>query len=233
MKKLTMYVIATLLAVSTTAVAQTENSIMDNGWQSMSVQWNPSSFSPEKGDSQSFTGLSLQYSKAFSVSRTTPFYIEVGVGLQYSFYSEDVYDDYYDYDDYWVKAKAGYYDYDDDYSAEQNFSMFSLKVPVSIVYKWDIPNSKVSLLPYAGLTVRYNISGNIKYEYGDNSNDLNVFKKSDMGKAWNRLQLGWQLGVNARFSNTFYAGLAYGEDFSEISTKTKINTTTITLGWCF
>lgn len=97
----------------------------------------------------------------------------------------------------------------------------------------------MSLLPYAGLTFRYNISGQRKYEFDDSYRDedekLNIFDDEDMGKegVYKRFQIGWQIGLNARFNDKFFIGVGYGSDFSEICKKAKIHTTSISLGVCF
>lgn len=177
------------------------------GWSSVYVQWNPSTFVPKKGDDQSFTGLTFGYSKAVGISETSPLFIEFGAGLQYSFKSESGRD--------W----------------EEKFRMFSVKVPVSLVYDWQLPNSSVSIRPFAGLTLRGNISGKEIEEDDEYKSEYDLFDKKDMDEyTFNRLQIGWQIGANVDFSNKFYLGLSYGSDFSEICKNVKINTTSITLG---
>lgn len=182
---------------------------MPTGWSSVYAQWNPSTFVPKKGDDQSFTGLTLGYNKAIGISETTPLFVEIGAALQYSFESE---------------SGRGW---------EERLDMFSAKVPVSLVYDWQLPNSNVSIRPYAGLTLRGNISGKITEEDLDEDEkyDYSVFDKKEMeGNPWKRLQIGWQIGANVAFNNKFYLGLSYGADFSEISKNVKIHTTSITAG---
>ncbi len=53
------------------------------------------------------------------------------------------------------------------------------------------------------------------------------------GKAWKRLQIGWQIGLKARFGQNFMAGVSYGSDFSEIAYKSTIQTTSLTIGYTF
>ena len=53
------------------------------------------------------------------------------------------------------------------------------------------------------------------------------------GKAWNRLQVGWQIGLKARLGSSFLVGLSYGNDMSEIAKKTTISTTSLTVGFAF
>lgn len=246
MKKIKLFVAAAILAVSTTTSAQFMNTaknssastVSTEGWGTFYVQWNPSSISVDaKGaDDQSFTGLSVGYNQAFGIAKNTPLFLEVGAALQYSFYKEDGDVIVYEYDEYEDEI---YYDIVD---GEEKFNMFSVKVPVNLLYKFQIPNSSVALVPFAGATLRYNLSGKRKVsateeEFEDVEDaEYDLFDKKDMGSkdaTWKRFQLGWQVGVNAHFGENFLLGVSYGSDFSEICKKTKIKTTSITLGYRF
>ena len=234
MKSLKIFVTSLLLATGLCASAQSKTT-SPNEWQTGYFQWNPSSFEPDQGDNQSFTGLSLGWSKAIQVAASSPWHIEAGAALQYSFYSED----------------GG--------GIEEKFNMFSVKVPIHVLYMFKLNNSNIEILPYAGLNVRYNISGTVKYTWDDDYDDddydywaktraydddyddggsykANLFDKKDMGGSkytWKRLQLGWEIGVKARFNGKYLVGLSYGSDFGEIAKDTKVHTTSITLGYCF
>lgn len=211
----------------------TSNSDM-NGWSCAWVEWSPSTFKvDQKGaDDQSFTGLSAGYSKAFSVTPTNPVFIEVGIGLQYSFYE----------DNFMVEEMT----YDGDTysrSAKRSLDLWSFKVPVNLLYKYDMPNSSVSIMPFAGINLRYNFIGtmhdNSIYERDANGfliYERNLFDSGEMGGSnatWNRFQLGWNIGVKAHFAKHIMAGLTYGNDLSEIAKKTKISTTAISVGYVF
>ena len=133
---------------------------------------------------------------------------------------------------------------------EEKFSMFSAKVPVSLTYVWDLPNSSISLAPFAGVDFRFNAFGSMNTEknmksgytiddddWEDNFGKIkkDVFDKKDMGDedaTFKRFQIGWHIGLNAYFNKQYYVGISYGSDFSEIRKKTKVNTTSITLGFC-
>lgn len=239
MKKARFCAVLVLLTVCVTSFAQFTNSSSvsssasgNDEWGTFWLEWNPSSLKPSKGDSQSFTGLSAGFSHAFSLSSGSPLFLEGGLGIQYSFYSVDG-------DDY----------YDDEMSIKVNW--LSLKVPVNFVYRYNLPNSNISLCPFAGVTLRFNLSGKMKYEYEgydyegydyeedeyyDDSEELDLFDKDDMGSkdaTWKRFQIGWQIGAKALFNNKVTLGVSYGSDFSEIVKKTKINTTTVSLGFIF
>lgn len=246
MKGFKLILAAGLLAVSATASAQFSNagssssssSVTPDGWSTLWLQWNPSTLKIDDDDvdNQSFTGFSVGYSRAFGVSKSIPIFVEPGIGLQYSFHSEDLLDE--------VESD----DYVDEF--KQKYNVFSIKVPVNFIYDWQIPNSTVSLMPFVGLNFRYNLSGKRKYdweltddapsrmedyfeEYYDE--DANLFDKGDMGKeyVWKHFQVGWHIGVKARFGKSFLVGASYGSDFSEIAKKCKIAGGNITLGYTF
>lgn len=251
MKTKFLFVVAMLMA-STTTFAQFLNSSakssssFDGGeWSTIYVQWNPSSYVPDKGDSESFTGLSIGYNKAFSISQSIPLFVEAGIGAQYSFYTKDL-----------VSDLAEEYNTSESsirnlMDPEMKINMISAKVPISLAYTYQIPDSKITLIPYVGIDFRVNIIGKASAKYNLTSNgktalkqagvsleekDVNLFNKDDMGsddKTWNRFQVGWHIGLNVRINNQFLVGASYGTDFSEIVKKVKIHTASITVGYCF
>lgn len=213
MKIIKSFVAAALLAVSTSAMAQftntstsgaTSTNVETDGWSTFYVQYNPISIDPDEGSGYDFTGFSVGVNRAFSISSSTPLYLETGLGVQYAMYDKN----------------------------EEKINIFSAKVPVNLVYNWQLPNSSISIAPFAGVGLRYNISG--KLEFDDYDEDYDVFNDDDMdGNAWKRFQIGWQIGANARFNNKFLVGVSYGKDFSEIAEGAKVGTTSITVGYCF
>ena len=223
MKKARFCAVLVLLTVCATSFAQFTNSSSvsssasgSDEWSSFWVEYNPSSLNPSKGDNQSFTGLSAGFSRAFSLSSSSPLFLEGGLGIQYSFFSVD--------EDY----------YDDEVSIKVNW--LSLKVPLNFVYRYNIPNSNIALCPFAGVTLRFNLFGKQKLEWDDEDEELDLFNKDDMGSSdatWKRFQIGWQIGAKVLFNNKVTLGVSYGSDFSEIVKKTKVNTTTVSLGFIF
>lgn len=206
---------------SSTSGATATNDVSTDGWSSVYVQYNPSTLAADKGDDFDFTGLTIGFSKAFSISQSKPLFLEAGAVLQYSWYSEDV--EYYYEDDY----------YYEEFDASEKINLFTLKVPVNLTYVFNLPNSGISIAPYAGINFRYNISG--KYKIEDEDEDLNIFDEDDMGHkdaTWKRFQIGWQIGVNVNFQKA-YLGVSYGSDFTEIVKDCKMKTTSITLGYKF
>lgn len=256
MKKIRLMAVLTLLSVCAGAFAQFTNSSSSarstntDGWSSFWVQYNPSSIKVdiEDADNEDFTGISIGYSKAFSISQNMPLFIEAGLGLQYSFKSND--------DGEWTDLEED--DLDDlrdegHLDPKEKFSMFSAKIPINLTYKFDLENSNISLLPFAGLNLRYNISGKLKQEWNFSSEfkeaiedagyedvfadkEVDLFDKKDMGSkdaTWKRFQIGWQIGLNAHIGQNFILGASYGQDFSEIAKKCKISTISVNVGYKF
>ena len=246
MRSLKFLAAAAMLAACTSASAQFTNAkgggavsaSESKGWNTVWVQYNPGTWKTDvKGmDDLSFSSFSLGYSHAFGVANTLPLYVEAGVGLQY----------------YWNSEDYG----DEDYTETVKTHVLSVKVPVDLTYKFQIANSSVSILPYVGLNLRYNLSGKMKSEYSEDddedyyapkrasysyddedeeSDELDLFDKKDMGKdeVWKRFQIGWHVGVKAQFGKNFMAGVGYGSDFSEITKKVKSGEWTIQLGYTF
>lgn len=214
MKAIKFFAMAAFLVVSTGALAQSSK-----GWNTFYVEYNPISYNVDisGADDESMTGFSVGYSKAFAVSPGTPLFVEAGLAGQYIFKS-----DFMDIDDF-------------------NFNMISAKVPVNLAYKFDLKNSSVSFIPYVGVVARFNISGNVKYTGGTKDLKYDLFDKKDMeelkltadGKAFNRFQIGWQIGIKAKIGDSFILGLSYGSDFSEITKKVKVSTPAVMLGYTF
>lgn len=222
---ISMFVVAThAQIVSSRSTGITREKVENNNWSTLYLQWNPSSAVPSKGDSKTFTGFSIGYNKAIGLTQQAPLYLEFGLGVQYSYRSDtkkEVYNTGYGYQTY---------------ELDEKFSMLSAKVPFQLDYVYNIPNTSVDIIPNAGLDFRFNILGKIKYEGGGYSESRNLFDKDDMGGddyTWNRFQVGWHIGLNARFNKKYLLGVSYGTDFSEIAKEVKIHTTSVTLGLCF
>ena len=229
MKKFILMAVMAILGLQAQAQIVSSRSSMvtkepKNGWSTFGIEYLPSSLNPDKGDSQSFTGIGLTWTKATSIMQDQPIFLEAGIGLQYSFYSESENEEYYN--------GFGY----STYETEENWKMASLKVPVNVIYSYQVPNTNISVDPYLGLRFRFNVYGEVEEKADGDSESYNLFDKDDMGSSddtWNRFQLGWQIGVKARFNNSFYVGVAYGSDFGEVCEKVKVSETQLSLGFVF
>lgn len=251
MKTIKIYLSACLLAVAATTSAQFANSnassssansrsIDTDEWNRVSVSFNPMKavIDVEGADDLNFTGFSFSYAKGISIAKNLPIFVEAGINALYAFGKED-------YNDLGL----------DEDLLERKTNIFSVNIPVNLVYKISLSNSKVSIVPYVGVNFRGNIIGKQKYDLTIDTNELgfsedefwteiedegfkqetNMFDKKETGSkdaTWKRFQMGWQIGVGLNYSK-LYIGLGYGKDFTELCKKTKIATTSITLGYNF
>ena len=259
MKALKTIAAALLLTVSTGASAQSassssgSNSGNNEGWSSVWAEYGISKITSDSDSDfdKDFNAVSIGFSKAFGLSKNQPLFVEAGLGLQYSFYSETG-----ELGDYEDEIDDEYAEYPLPGNYEKKFNMFSLKIPVNVIYKYDFPNSSFSIAPFVGVALRYNFSGKLKKEvifedfkdYYDEdyyveddfdedeyNYDHNLFDKKDMGKngVWKRFQIGWNIGVKAMYKNKYSIGVAYSSDFSEISKKCKISSFNISAAYHF
>lgn len=210
MKKIFMLAVTALMMVQANAQIVSSRSSMVtrqvtdepksyNGWKTFGIEYLPSNWSGD-GDSESFTGLAINYTQAISITQSTPLFLEWGLGAQYSSKSVD----------------------------EETIHYASLKIPINLIYDFQIPNTNICLDPYVGIKLRGNVWGEFKSDYYDES--WNLFGDE---LDWKRFQIGGQLGVKASFNNKFFIGIGYGFDFNEIAEETKVNELSISAGIVF
>lgn len=224
MKALKTLFSAAFLAVATSMSASNiiENApaaIAVDGSSSYSkvfVSYNASKMTSDfngKSMSESYPGFSVGYMYGFGVAKNLPLFVEAGAALQYRTNSDD---------------------YSDEYEkSEYRTNIFSLNIPVNLVYKFDI-SEDISIDPFVGIDLRYNLSGESKetitYDDGEGeSYSENIFKGEG---AYKRFQAGWRIGVGATWKY-LNLSVSYGQDFNEIAEKTKLKTTMISLGYNF
>jgi len=230
MKKLLM--IAVLCTISLAASAQFTNSkkstkssssssFLDYGeWNKAYIQYNSTKLNSEKNENTEYnytlSGLAIGYSKGISIMQSTPLFIEPGISLNYNWGTENG-------------------------SHDEKIKITSLRIPVNLVYKWDVSPS-MSILPYIGLYAKYNISAKLKS--GDDTFDdrdieeADMFDKDDMGDdehCLKHLLLGWQIGADLLISHDFFVGISYGKDMSTAikNDKYKFSAVSITAGIIF
>lgn len=219
------FVLACLVCFVLNASAQFSNSgsnkatISDNsGWSTIYVEWNPSSFhggdgyrfynNGEGNGSTGFSGFSLGFSRSIGLSSSFPIFLEPAIALQYS------------------TKKEGYFNYFDEYNTSARLNLLSIKVPVNFIYKYDLSSTPVSLMPFAGITLRGNAWG----EINDDGDHDDIF---DDDYGCKRFQIGWQVGLKARINQKFIVGGSFGTDFNEFQKYVKVHTGTIMLGYTF
>lgn len=249
--KIKFLALVAAMMINTTSFAQFSQSKsssnssneISKGWNSLYVQYNSigtsyslSSFNDRDEDygdeyqkaidnsglSDKLNAFSIGYNRAINLTPSTPLYLEVGAALQYAFYSDET------------------TDHDVEVTLKFTTNMLTAKVPVSLLYHIDIPNSDFAIEPFVGIDFKYNIIGTAKrtYKYyGKTKKDKidNIFdKKKCDGHQANRFQAGWHVGANFVYKKAFI-GISYGQDFSKFhdDIDLKFNTLSATLGCRF
>lgn len=181
------------------------------GWNSVWLQANPGSLHV-LGISRDLMGFSAGYSKAFNFTPSSPLFLEIGAGFQYSSYS------YNDKDDYYGDEKT-------------DFNMTSLKIPIRLLFKSKIPDSQVQFAFFLGLMNRFNFDA--RETTTDNKGRKEKLNLLDLG-VYKRFQTGWEIGVQVHLYK-FMLGISYGNDITAIEKvpETKIRTISATMGLCF
>lgn len=187
-----------------------------NSYSRVFVSFNPSNLTAKEegvSTSMSFPGFSAGYMYGIGVTNNLPLFVEVGGALQYRAFSDS--------------------DSDEGEKYEQKINIFSLNIPVNLVYKFYI-NENWSIDPFFGLDFRVNLTGKNKatYSYGgeEESASVDLFKGED---ALKRFQAGWHIGAGATWKKKINFSISYGTDINEIAESARFRTTVISLGYNF
>ena len=129
------------------AKAQSSMSVLTApvGFSTVYLQYNFESEKVKAGshsESENGNSVSAGYNYAFPISGTLPLYVEAGIAAKYVW-----------------KNKDG-----------QKFNMLSAKVPVNLLYSYPV-NESFAIEPYAGLYLRGNIFGKVKYDSNYDDDD--------------------------------------------------------------
>ena len=165
------------------------------GWSTVGVEYLPMTMDFGNLGSTSFSGFALNYTNAIGLTSDVPLFLEWGVGAQYTYKSKN----------------------------DVTIQCASLKVPVNLLYNFQLPDTKVNLAPYVGLKFRGNVWGEASVE----DESWNLFGDEMDCK---RFQVGWNIGVKARFNDKMFIGVGYGSDFNEFADGTKISEVSLQLG---
>ena len=211
MKNFKLFLAACLLGLATAANAQFSDSsaasVSENNdaWDGIRVSYNLFAVEDDSNiDYDKIGAFEIGYVKAFSISSTMPLFLETGASLL------------------WAKG-----DVFDDQGLKLSMDMMSINIPVNLAYKFDIKEG-MSFVPYAGLFLRYNLSGETELSQYGNKITSDMFDE-DEGDG-DRIQYGLQIGARLDF-NKFNVGVSYGFDINEIMDDTKTNKIAFTVGF--
>lgn len=251
MKNLKLTLVAGLLSIAATASAQFANTgkssnvaANTDNYDRITLSYNPQTIIPDYDDADNLGlyGISLGYTKGISISKSYPLFVEVGARLNYSFKTQDMFEDE-DLDSDEEEAMDLLFN-----KHHYTTSYMNIAVPVNLAYKFQVKDN-VAITPFVGVTLKGNLLAKVSYDielteegedYIDDElleeyeDDVNYFDKKDVGKdyVWNRFQIGWNIGAGVDF-NQWYVGFSYGSDFMEIAKKTKTSNWAISLGYNF
>ena len=178
----------------------------------------------EGKDEMTLNGISLGWTQSRAILKNLPLYLEYGLGLQYSFKSDSIQD-----------------------LIDVSLNMFSIKVPVGLMYNFMIPNTGLSVMPYVGFDFGCYALGKMKYkynmelgdygdygDYGDSEEEeeLDLFDKEVLDA--NRFIFDWHIGAKVAY-NKFFVGVGYEGAITKFSDtpKSSVNQVNISLGLCF
>lgn len=243
--KLKHIFVITAMLMSTTAFAQfthsggRNQSSAEEGWNSIYASYNMLKYSQEMlAFNKAYNGFSIGYDRAIGLTSKIPLYVEIGGAIQYA----------------GQKVNGE----DDESNVKTTSNLLSVKVPVSILYRWNVANSNWSIIPKAGFDGRFNVLGKGKETYtaSDHShkftttNRYNMFKEGENGKdvynglnasgdKCSRFQVGWHVGANVEYKSLLL-GITYGADMNafckeyyEIVSNIHFKTLSITIGHKF
>lgn len=179
------------------------------------IEYNPGVFSPESDESQSYNAFSIGLRGYVPILAHTPIYAYVdAVKLQYSFYNKK------------------------DGGIDTSFKMLSGIFSLGLGYGILVPNSKVLIMPKAGLNLIMHVYGQIKTEMKaggkTETHKVNPFSEYDMSskEKWNWFNVGGHIGLDIHVSKQFMLGFSYQWGFTKIHSNTHMNQANITLGFC-
>ncbi|MBP3211472.1 MAG: outer membrane beta-barrel protein [Prevotella sp.] len=193
-------------------VRETRNAY--SNWNTLAFEYLPTSFKPDGlGYDKSATmhGFAFTWMSAVNLTPSIPLYIEPGIGLEFLHSTKEL-----------------------NKKVDLIYNMFSVKIPLNLIYDFQIPNTRVHIAPYFGFRFRINTIGEFNFDGLNTSKDkYNAFSKDDMGDdAFKRFQFGWQLGCKFRFSK-FYLQAGWGTDFNQLSKKNTLSEGQFAIGVAF
>ena len=146
-----------------------------------------------------------QFRSILDTYQTHPLYLQYGLNLQYTYHINEDQDDV-SYNG--TKYSAGF---------KILTTFFTMKVPVNLLYSFQIPQTSLSFMPYAGAHMLVHLSGRQKDTEWESINGKknsttevkSLFKDEDMGSnPCNRFGLGWQVGAKIAYDRLLF-GLGY------------------------
>ncbi len=211
MKKIFLAVV--LLSLSLVASAQDEE-----GWTVARAGYLPLTVEVY-GEEFEADGYGFEVARGLKLLEDMPVYLEAGLGLEFLSWSDgDL----------------------SEYGEEISLDVTEFCIPISLGYKLDLQEG-ISVMPFAGLKARWNLSVLAKYKYIDDdyiggSTD-DVLDEDEFGEdTVNRFIPCWQIGASVMVKNLNFT-IGYGSALTDLikneDADSKFNATTISIGYMF
>ena len=179
-------------------------------WKNMAyVRYSPSQYTfPGCTPHLHFQEVNLGWARSLQVVDSIPIFVEAGAEVKYSF-------------------SAG-----DKRHGNAKYSLLTFRVPVNVTYKLYLSRTRnIALAPQAGVHFRVIAMGKEKMD-GQRGNLFDNDRNNQTGSAWERCQLGWQVGLRLQVER-FFITAGYGRDFPDKGKRPQIHEGGITAGMCF
>ena len=161
MKKIYFILVSVMLLFSG-ATAKAQYGRGDTFINTLELIYSPVSFSVNGTSYYNMNAVGVDFNQSYTIVDDSSFYLLYGGVLQYTW------------------GGKGF--------MENNMKFFTAAIPLSLGYDFAIPNTKFSVLPYAGLNVYDHIVGT--------SGNVDLFDSYQMGgKKFDDFGFGWQAGV--------------------------------------
>lgn len=220
MKKGIMMILLSCFLGGAAMQAQEKNQVKDiltgadhDAWKGLRFSYDRSILKSTADNSdlkQGFNGFTLSYVYAWHFTRTLPFFVEAGGGVNFWRHSYDA--------------------SEDDVTLKTYQNILGLYIPVNVVYKIRVTD-KIALKPYTGIYFRLGLLGKEKYESGVDghtvSDSYNLYGSE--GGDWKRFQMGWQIGLTADYGS-YNFGIGYGIDFNEAAPEARFGSFSLRVG---
>lgn len=150
----------------------------------------------KKSSSESMNGFSLEWNGNTKITKSVPLYFGYGLGVQYSFDKES----------------------DKVYSRDVDVAtrFLSAKIPFELLYRFDIPSTKIAIAPYVGFDAVIHLLGKktttTSYGGKEEVTTCNFFDEDDMlssDATYRRFNIDWHIGAKFMFNDKWFLGAAY------------------------
>lgn len=174
---------------------------------------------PGYSDKETLHGISAFWTNANELGNISLF-VEYGLGVQYAFNNE----------------RGGGTGETITWSTTNN--LVSLRAPLRLLYKFDIPGTSISISPFTGFDFIVHLLWSQKQKVGTSvsTSDFFEYAKNELGEGLNRFNMDWHFGARVMFGH-FFLSAGYEVPlvglYSKNSAKIHFSQANLSLGFTF